>query len=234
MSSAASEPQTTLTYGEALKLIGGLSGPSKMPWWSWSISAHDCQTGGKLRELEGSVCSKCYALKGNYVFSNVKDAHARRRAALDHPLFIDAFVLVLTQLNQKTRARRKLADGSEIAENRFRWHDAGDLQDVSHLSKIVEIARQTPQIEHYLPTKEKAYVKRFIAAGGVIPPNLHIKISSPMIGDAVDPKIPGVSYTTVSYDGPEVFQCPALKYQGNKCLDCAVCWSSVNVNYPVH
>lgn len=230
MSAVASTQQTTLSYGEALKLIGGLSAPSKMPWWSWSISANDCQTGGKLRQVKGSVCAKCYALKGNYVFRNVKDAHARRRAGLDDPRFVEAFVLVLNSLHQKTKAEKSPG----VRENRFRWHDAGDLQNVVHLKKIVQIAEETPQLEHYLPTKEKGFVKRFISRGGKIPKNLHIKISSPMVGEAVDPKIPGVSFTTVSYDGPEVFQCPALHQQGNKCLSCAACWSGKNINYPVH
>lgn len=205
-----------------------------MPWWSWSISAFDCQTGGKLREIEGSICSTCYATRGNYHFRNVKEAHARRRAALDDPRFVEAFIVVLTNLHSKTRAKRTLKDGSSITENRFRWHDAGDLQSVEHLRKIVRIAEATPQLEHWLPTKEKAYVKQFLRAGGVIPPNLNIKISSPMVGSLVDPGIPGVSYSTAGYDGPEVFQCPALKSQGNKCLDCSACWSSQPVNYPVH
>lgn len=231
MSSAATAQQTTLTYAESLRLIGGLSGPSKMPWWSWSISAHDCQTGGKLREVEGSVCAKCYALKGNYSFSNVKDAHARRRAALDDARFVDAFVTVLTNLHLRTRAERSPG----VKENRFRWHDAGDLQGVWHLRKIAEIAERTPQIEHNLPTKEKGHVKRFLASGGVIPKNLHIRVSSPMVGSAVDPKIPGVGFNTVDYNGPEVFQCPALKQQGNKCLSCDACWrSSTNINFPLH
>jgi hypothetical protein len=223
--------QTTLTYAQALALVGGLSGPSKMPWWSWSISANDCQTGGKLRQIEGSVCGKCYALKGNYNFGNVKTAHARRRAALDDPQFVDAFVTVLKNLHKHTRAER--APG--VVENRFRWHDAGDLQGPWHLQKIAEIAQRTPEIEHNLPTKEKGHVKRFIASGGVIPKNLHVRVSSPMVGSAVDPKIKGVGFNTVNYDGPEVFQCPAMKHQGNKCLSCDKCWkSSTNINFPLH
>jgi len=54
--------------------IGSLSSPSKMPCYSYSISARDCITGGKLVKLENSICHGCYALKGNYNFSNVKNS----------------------------------------------------------------------------------------------------------------------------------------------------------------
>ena len=33
---------------EALKLVGGLSKPSKMPGWAYGIPAAECKTGGKL------------------------------------------------------------------------------------------------------------------------------------------------------------------------------------------
>jgi len=38
---------TPLTCKTALELIGGLSHPSKMPWWDWSTPASACITGGK-------------------------------------------------------------------------------------------------------------------------------------------------------------------------------------------
>lgn len=209
-----------MKYSEAIKLVGGLSNPSKMPWYGWSISARDCNTGGKLRQIEDSVCSSCYAMKGFYNMPGVKTAHARRKAALNHPKFVDAMVVVLNHL-QKFKKN----------EDRFRWHDSGDLQDLKHLQKIVAIAERTPTIRHYLPTKEKGIVKRF---KGKIPDNLFIKISSPLIGSKVDPKIDGVDYTTVDYAGPEVFQCPALHRQNNQCLACDACWKRGNVNYPLH
>ena len=31
---------------EALKLVGGLSKPSKMPGWAYGIPAAECKTGG--------------------------------------------------------------------------------------------------------------------------------------------------------------------------------------------
>ena len=52
---------------EALKIVGGLSKPSKMPGWAYGIPAAECKTGGKLKLVPGSTCEGCYADKGCYV-----------------------------------------------------------------------------------------------------------------------------------------------------------------------
>ena len=59
---------------EALKIVGGLSKPSKMPGWAYGLPAKECKTGSKLRLIPDSVCFNCYALKGCYVFKVVQDA----------------------------------------------------------------------------------------------------------------------------------------------------------------
>jgi hypothetical protein len=46
---------------EALKLVGGLSKPSKMPGWAYGIPAAECKTGAKLKLVPGSTCEGCYA-----------------------------------------------------------------------------------------------------------------------------------------------------------------------------
>jgi hypothetical protein len=53
---------------EALKIVGGLSKPSKMPGWAYGIPAAECKTGKKLQDVVGSTCEGCYATKGCYVF----------------------------------------------------------------------------------------------------------------------------------------------------------------------
>jgi hypothetical protein len=44
-------------------ITGSLSKPSKMPGWAYGIPAKECQTGAKLREVKGSTCFNCYALR---------------------------------------------------------------------------------------------------------------------------------------------------------------------------
>lgn len=210
-------------YLESLTIIGGLSKPSKMPGWSWSISAEDCITGSKLRQVENSTCSSCYALRGNYRFDNVKEAHARRRAALDCPEFVGCFVEVLTQLY--ANMRRERAPG--VQENRFRWFDAGDLPSLEALEKIVEIARLTPQIDHWLPTRELTIVRQLRQE---IPDNLTIRLSAAMVGNRLTP-LPGTTWSGVDVEG--VYQCPAPT-QGNKCGPCSACWGVDPVSYNLH
>lgn len=188
-----------------------------MPWWSWSISAQDCVTGGKLRLVKGSTCSSCYALKGNYVFPNVKAAHVRRREALDHPQFVHAFIIVLERLAKNSR---RPAD--------FRWFDAGDLPDFDTLLKICEIAQFTPMVQHWLPTRELTIVRQLDPS--LIPPNLTIRLSAPMVGQSITP-LPGTTWSGV--DVPDVAQCPAPQ-QNNQCGDCRMCWGSEPVSYHLH
>jgi hypothetical protein len=38
---------------EALKIVGGLSKPSKMPGWAYGIPAAECKTGKKLQDVAG-------------------------------------------------------------------------------------------------------------------------------------------------------------------------------------
>lgn len=180
---------------EALIIIGGFSTPSKMPWYAWSISAKDCIVGSRLREIPGSTCSTCYALKGNYVFPNVVAAHRRRRAALEDPRFVDAFVFALTFYHAGGR-RTYEKDGETVKENRFRWFDSGDLPDIETLEKINTIAERTPQIDHWLPTRELGFVGAFLRQQQKAP-NLLIRISTPMIGDRFRGQPLGLPFSTV-------------------------------------
>ena len=60
----------------------GLGKPSKMPGYSTSLPAKDCKVGAKLAQISGSVCESCYAMKGHYMFPDVKAGLQRRLDAL--------------------------------------------------------------------------------------------------------------------------------------------------------
>jgi hypothetical protein len=186
---------------------GGFSRPSKMPCPAYSIPASLCKTGGKLRKIEGSVCSKCYAMKGNYNFPDVRLALARRLKALRRSDWVDAMVFLIE------------AEGNQY----FRWHDAGDLQNGIHLEKIIQVCKRTPNVRHWLPTREAGIVQKFINNGGRIPDNLTIRLSGHMIDGAAPLALArrlGVQVSTVVTSGKT---CPAGE-QGNKCLTCRACW----------
>jgi hypothetical protein len=64
-----------------------LSFPSKMPCASVGLPAIvACRTGAKLAQVPGSVCSGCYAMKGNYRFSNVKTPRESNGSTSMRPL----------------------------------------------------------------------------------------------------------------------------------------------------
>tara|TARA_R110000803_G_scaffold94110_9_gene161626 strand:- start:3942 stop:4571 length:630 start_codon:yes stop_codon:yes gene_type:complete len=200
--------------------IGTLSAPSKMPCYSFSISAKLCITGQKLRKVKNSICSKCYALKGRYVFPNVQDALAKRFAGMSDPQWIDKMVLMINK-REKSGV--------------FRWHDSGDLQSVKHLAAIVEIAERLPDIRFWLPTREFSFVSDFMESNSV-PANLTIRLSALMF----DGKPPvGIAkrlgLVTSGASSGNDFTCPSSK-QGGKCMDCRACWdkSVSNVNYKQH
>ena len=57
---------------EAIAEIGcDLSKPSKMPGYGYSLPAHACLTGSKLAQIPGTPCHKCYAMRGNYLYTRV-------------------------------------------------------------------------------------------------------------------------------------------------------------------
>lgn len=186
---------------------GGFSRPSKMPCPAYSIPASLCKVGGKLRRVEGSVCSKCYAMKGNYNYPAVRAALARRLRSLRRSDWVDSMVYLIE------------AEGNAF----FRWHDSGDIQNQNHLKKIVEVCERTPNVRHWLPTREAGILQSFINNGGKVPENLTIRLSAHMI-DGVAP-LPlarrlGVQVSTVVTSGKT---CPSAE-QGNKCLTCRACW----------
>ena len=62
---------------EALKLVGGLSKPSKMPGGPMVYQQKNARPGPNWLKFPGSTCEGCYALKGCYVFKVVQEAQYR-------------------------------------------------------------------------------------------------------------------------------------------------------------
>ncbi len=210
------------TVKEAWNEVGGLSKPSKMPSYGYSLSAYKCKVGSKLREIENSTCYECYAMAGRYVFRNVQDALDRRMdKLLNNPKWLDAMVFLLLHYCTK----------SEV----FRWHDSGDIQSLDHLQKIVEIAKRTPNIRHWLPTREVAMVRDYQKQFGEFPSNLVVRISATMINGLPHKFHRHTSTVSTAKDFDLGWTCPASK-QGNKCGDCRACWDSnvENITYPLH
>ena len=186
---------------EAKEITGGLTYTTKMPGPSYNTPASRCLTGAKLRNVKNSVCSSCYALKGNYKrFPKVEEALERRFQSLGHGAWVTAMATLIK--------------GHKF----FRWHDAGDLQSMQHLENIFEVCRLTPDTQHWMPTREARFLS--LMDPDIVPSNLIIRMSSHMIDQPPVKFWPWTSTVTSGHDA----SCPAPK-QGNQCGSCRACWS---------
>mgnify|MGYP001402686929 FL=1 len=217
-----------LTYNfssikDAESAVGGLSAPSKMPSYAWSISARRCNVGSKLAKVKGSVCEGCYALKGRYMFSNTQDALERRYNAWDsdRAKWVDAMIYLMHNKQHIVNA------------GVFRFFDSGDIQGSAMLDDINTVAWASPTIRFWLPTKEYKLVKNYDKE---IAPNLVIRVSAP----TVDKGFSGYTHISTVYnkdniDTAEGHICPSSN-QGNQCGSCRACWNDKvsEVSYIAH
>ena len=208
---------------EAEAVVGGLSRPSKMPSFAWSISARRCQTGSKLVNVKGSVCEGCYALKNRYLFNNIQSA-LEKRYNLWHDnreLWVDAMIYLM---HNKQHI---------VNTGHFRFFDSGDIQGEDMLNDINTVAWASPTIRFWLPTKEYKLIKNYDKE---VAPNLTIRVSAPMIDKSFD----GYTHVSTVYQKDKIgiakgYVCPAPK-QDNKCGSCRACWSDSisEVSYIAH
>ena len=203
---------------EAAKVVGGLSDPSKMPCWGYSLPASECKTGSKIAAANpNSICGKCYAKKYRYMWKPIQKAMRNRLKSLYQPHWSEAMVFVMRGWKY------------------FRWHDSGDIQSVRHLRNIVRVCRKTPDTKHWLPTREYKFVADFIASGEKIPDNLTIRLSASQF-DGKPPEMMAKQLgVCVSGASKTDFNCPA-SLQNNACGDCRACWdkSIFNITYKKH
>jgi hypothetical protein len=138
--------------------IGTLSNPAKMPSFAWGIPIEYCVTGSKLAKVKGTICNKCYAGKGCYVFPVVRAMYEKRY--------------------QKYKNKKE--------EDRYhRWFDSGDVQSYSHLMKIFEVCELTPHIKYWLATREYQIIAKIKEKD--VPKNLCLRVSTTKV-DSPQPK----------------------------------------------
>ena len=194
-----------------------LSNTSKLGCKSISLNAKSCKTGSKLAKKKGSVCFGCYALKGCYQFPVVQDAMERRMKFFYHKDFIPIMVFLLSSLRKK----------------KFRWFDSGDVQNTIMALNILEICRLTPDIKHWIPSKEYKIWREALKIQK-LPKNVCLRMSSPNIDQE---PLKGFENTSTVHKDKKAFglECIAYKQDG-KCLDCEACFNKKvkNVSYPLH
>ena len=204
------------------KEIGTLSNPSKMPAYAWGISAKQCKVGSKLAKIKGTICNKCYALKGHYTFPVTVNAHKIRLDAVARPEWVDYMAELLT-------LKYKRLDKSRLFH---RWFDSGDIQSYAHLMKIFEVCELTPQINYWLATREYGIINQIKEED--VPKNLCLRVSAIKV-DSPPPKFWQWTSGVHKDKKPIGRECPAYKQDG-ECGSCRSCWSrSVKqVSYKEH
>jgi hypothetical protein len=192
-----------------------------MPCASFSLPwLGACPTGRILAKVPNSVCSKCYAGKYRKVAVTLREENlAELEECLRTPTGRTEWVAMLTCLVRNTECKH------------FRWHDSGDIISYDHLKMICEVAKRTPRVKHWLPTREykfctKAYFDE------IIPENLTVRLSAHMIGEVLPERGP---FVTSSVNGTG-YKCPASHSNRKSCQDCRACWSKSirNVDYGKH
>lgn len=210
-------PKQSMTCALAESIAGKLSQTTKMPCKSYSLPTSACRAGAYLSEIPNSVCSKCYAKKGNYRFN--EKARQARLATLEHPRWVEAMVHLIRESDTL----------------HFRWHDSGDVQGMGHFLNIIRVAWALPHVKFWLPTQEASLMRVIQSINWHnFPQNLVVRVSSTLI-DSDPRKWPWNTSTVHKHRGPVGHVCPAPT-QGGKCGTCRACWNKEvkNVSYHVH
>ena len=206
---------------------------SKMPGSSFATDPFACRAGSKLAQVFGSTCNRCYARRLAKMRPSVAKGYASNEAALQSAAVSDTREDFVSGMAHQIQAA-----AIKTRQPFHRWFDAGDLASLSVLELIADIARATPSVKHWLPTRELSIVRAFVRKHGPLadslPANLVLRVSSTMVDDAPRRAFPWTSTVHKQADA-HGHACPA-QGQGNQCRDCRACWSRdvANVSYHAH
>jgi hypothetical protein len=238
-------------------IIGSFTTTSKMPTVSYGIPAGYCPLGSLLAKLEGTTCTNCYALKGAYRFPSTVRAMERRYRSivlalsndLERERWIEAMAWL--QADRYERTQKVLKRTGKVGRDDgqfFRWHDSGDLQSIAHLGLLVEVARRTPLVRYWLPTREAGTVTRWLDLFGSFPANLTVRVSTARVDRAPAPAVrrlrsidPRVAFSGVHSFGADelppykLARCGAPQNDG-ECGECRACWvpEVEHISYHLH
>ena len=231
----------------------------KMPGSTFGTDPTACHTGSKLRQVPGSICAKCYAIRLAAMRPSVAQGWRKSEATLRAMAVADA----------ETRARFVAAMAFQITwqcaktDAYNRWFDSGDLPSVEVLELLLEIIHATPKIRHWIPTREVGIVRAWAKKRGatlatlrrIVPRNAVIRVSDTMIDQKRDTGSPWSSgvvtsgatchaYRTqrdgvvISLDEYKVIKKAKQlsKADLGHCGDCRKCWNRKisYVTYPLH
>ena len=143
----------------------------------------------------------CYALKGNFLFANVRKSH------------IDNLEMYNTNPDEYFEEVQEKTKFSTYV----RYFSSGDIPDNFYFAKMVEVAKINKNTKYLVFTKKGYIVNQYLNNGGKIPSNLRIIFSSWYDWKQDNPY--NFPISNILEDGDNKgFICPG------KCNECLKCW----------
>lgn len=225
-----------MTLKHAVSVAGKVQpGNSKIVGSTYNLPTELCKTGQKLAKVSGSVCASCYATKiekgihGKTVLASEWNNY-NKWVNCERSEWIHA---IAKQIENRSRLKHK---NGKAGAGLHRWFSSGDLQGMGMLKAIVEVCKLTPNVKHWLPTKEKGIVNQYLRTVGDFPDNLNVRLSDPMIDGnqiiATDSKITRSSVQKTKELAGHL--CPVTADKSRKsCGSCKACWDK-SVQYIVY
>ena len=225
-----------MTLKHAVEVAGKVQqGNSKIVGSTYNLPTDLCKTGQKLAKVPNSVCASCYATKiekgihGKTVLAS-EWKNYNKWLECDRSEWVHA---IAKQIENHSRLKQK---NGKAGAGLHRWFSSGDLQGMAMLKAIVEVCNLTPNVKHWLPTKEKGLVNQYLRTVGQFPENLNVRLSDPMIdGSQVIATDKHITRSAVQKNSELIgHKCPVTMDKARKsCGDCNACWDK-SVSYIVY
>lgn len=181
---------------------------------------------GQLTNVYGTCggccdgCEKfCYAVNDARRFHNTVIPSIGKNTVIMRHNLEDGFI----QLRQEIVAKKVKV---------LRWHSSGEIMSYDYLLKMVEIAKDFPDVKCYVYTKRFAWVEQYLKENGMFPDNFICNISE-WNGNTKGYNLDGLN-RFVYDDGSDesmkkMVHCPAVKKDGTRteitCDKCKRCFS---------
>ena len=126
-------------------------------------------------------------------------------------------------LNDPDRYFREISKAVKT-QRFFRWHVAGDIVNGQYFAGMIRVAMENPKVEFLAFTKSYQIVNAAIAAGAVIPSNLHLLFSAAPGVDMPNPY--NIPECHINFEDPALnTYCGGAEYEyhcSGNCTECAV------------
>ena len=162
----------------------------------------------KFREVEGSVCQKCYAQRTMFY-----------RRSLKEPLSENTWILTETLLEKEQIPL--------ISTLLFRFESMGELINATQVMNYFRIAAANPDVKCALWTKLPGIIQEALDMGARKPRNLQIVQSSLMLNHPSAPTHTFVDKVFTVYTREFLQEHPEVKINcgARSCLNCRLCYT---------